>query len=640
MSGPSVLAIASSDRAHYLLTGDFSNRGDDMKNRQDIIKLARRIAGPVILVTSIASSAQASVQESNYREMIERIRRTEAAPERLRPLAPTQAPFTSEIESLTLDPGCAASDNWCGGTMVLGGVSVRLPRNLLIDLPANRLSLKQIFQQAQSACVGAGQSGLARADTCRITTKGAYATVNANNDSCGNTIAGDVFIANGPELITGRVTFINFTDGYFRINGVSGSDVGGTMTRLNDPSGVSTIQQGQGCAAGSQNCSPDVRFMDDSTNYTFAFKNGYPACIPSTVVKPGHATPANALGAGDPLCPDSNRTAAVPPNFFVQDSRRFAPIRVGDTVAALGGFVTVGGVRFLSAHTVNVMLGLSTREAADQPDYMVLERAVWGVANFPERKVVGVFVGFTTLPDSQLDIFALRVDPRDNESYQDPLTSTVGNPRTTNKILTGPGGKFQIVLDVHFPRGAPVPRSTSPCFHLRNAAFDVCENGGTLAEEFSILVPPTREIQAVTRRTIPLNPGVVTLDILGREASNGQWTQPLGASIGGLVPAEPGEADMGTGFGPLILEALPWTIDRRTSPGGCIGACESSPQALLPYPASRVDLRATSVANEAPAAAIDRVLTYFTFSSGSLVPHVFASTPPDSCLLPLRFRNY
>src|SRR5207302_3656268 len=62
-----------------------------------------------------------------------------------------QAPiFLSQIESFELEPGCAS--DFCAASMVIGGQRVTLPANLLIDLPANRLSARQIFDQAPPAC--------------------------------------------------------------------------------------------------------------------------------------------------------------------------------------------------------------------------------------------------------------------------------------------------------------------------------------------------------------------------------------------------------------------------------------------------------------------------------------------------------
>jgi len=590
-----------------------------------------RIILSALLAAFWSSAATAVVQESQYFKLLDAYKNSSKR-SGVHAMATMQAPQIAEIDSLTLDPTCAANDHWCGGTMIVGGQTVIIPRNLLIDMPAARLTLKELFEQAPPDCLAAHQSGLALNDTCKITTKGAVAALSANHDDCGRIIAADLFIQDGPEAIQGPVTFINYSDGYFRVGGTVGTDVGGTMVRINDPSGTSTVQQGLGCLTGSQNCSPDVRFTSDSVNYTASFSNGYPLCIPSQLMIGGHTIAADANGVGDPFCPDTNRTAAVAPNFFVQDSRRFAPMKLGDNVLAMGGFFTVNGVTFLSAHTVTDHLGLSTRETADQPDYVTIRQVRWDLPDFPESHMIAVFHGLTTLPDSQLDLFALRVDPKDNSSHPDPLTSTVGNPRTINKLGVGPGGKWAISLAVHLQKGAPVPPSTSPCTHLRNAGFDVCPNGGTLDEEFSILMPPSREVQALTRRTVPLAPGVFTLDMQGRHASNSQFTIPLGANLGGFILAEPGEADLGKANGPVPLEALPWTLDRRVSPNGCLAAgCDATFQPLAPYPSSGIDMLNTSVVNLVPATAVNREITYFNFVNGALVPGLLPFPPVATC---------
>jgi hypothetical protein len=73
------------------------------------------------------------------------------------------APITGEIERLTLN---SQKDPWSGGVVVVGGQNVIIPRNLLLDLPANRLTLNQVFSQAPAACLQRAESGLAKADVC------------------------------------------------------------------------------------------------------------------------------------------------------------------------------------------------------------------------------------------------------------------------------------------------------------------------------------------------------------------------------------------------------------------------------------------------------------------------------------------
>ncbi len=71
----------------------------------------------------------------------------------------TSAPITGEIERLTLTN---PNDVWSGGTIVVGGQNIIIPRNLLMDLPANRLTLQQTFAQAPQECLSRAERVLRR----------------------------------------------------------------------------------------------------------------------------------------------------------------------------------------------------------------------------------------------------------------------------------------------------------------------------------------------------------------------------------------------------------------------------------------------------------------------------------------------
>ena len=129
------------------------------------------------------------------------------------------APIVGEIERISLDN---PADVWSGGRIVAGGDNVVIPRNLLIDLPANRLTLQQLFAQAPPSCLANGETGLAKADRCNIDATGGLATIFANRTGGGDVIAGDVRIAKAVESVTGTVTYVSYTDGYFRLNGIPG----------------------------------------------------------------------------------------------------------------------------------------------------------------------------------------------------------------------------------------------------------------------------------------------------------------------------------------------------------------------------------------------------------------------------------
>ncbi len=494
--------------------------------------------------------------------------------------APGNAPVSGEIQFITInDPG----DHWSGGTVVIGGTSVILPRNLLIDLPANRLTLQQLYEQAPAACLALGQTGLAKGDTCNHSGMGGIASISANRSAAGNVIAGDVLISKAAEVVTGEVSYIDYNDGYFRLNGEPGDPATGVMVRLNDPTSRHTVQQGLGCEAGNtNNCSADPRFTLDPDNYINVFSSGYPFCIPSTVARTasvalpslvgvtipalavGATVQANADGTGDALCPTTNRT--INNGQPVDDSRRFAPIMMGDSVTAEGNFELVNGVQFLSAHTT--MIGnnaLATKNDPDQPDYIFLDEVGVDAAGFQNQRARTLFIGFSSL-DTDVVIWSIHRDATTNAAHEFPLASVqgcdiaAGAGTCGGQGLVGAGNRiWKIRHDVDFAIGAKA--RWDPCAHLRAdprlSGLNICPSsvavgggggggGGfntNINEMFSILAPIPREIQARTGHRLA-NPGLITLDINGNQATNGQYLFPFGANLGGISFPEMVEIDL------------------------------------------------------------------------------------------------
>jgi hypothetical protein len=522
---------------------------------------------------------------------------------------PTTALVVGEIERITLD---TPTDVWSGGTIVLGHQNVIIPRNLLIDLPANRLSLQQLFMAAPAACQGSGESGLAKADRCNASGSGGIASIAANRTRSGNVIAGDVFIQKGIDSVSGVVTFINYDQGYFRLNGNNGDDSTGVMVRLNDPTGRHTVQLGQGCAGGP-NCSADPRFTEDPDNYTNAFVTGYPMCLPSTVKRtfddtlnfngsPGAKVDAQARadGTGDVLCPVSTNRASL----VAGDSRRLAPLVLGDHLVSTGNFETVGGVRFLSAWKTTVSTALTTRSDPGQPDYVAVNSAFINAPAFQGMVVQAQFKGIATL-DPDVMLWSVHRDPLHNAPHEFPLASVTGcdnavAPGTCAAVGLAPGNTLWSVNYAVDLRLAARPIS-SPCAQLRGdprfSAANPCPKGGTLAEMFSVLSPMPREIQARTgRKFADLNGGggvLKTLDVKGAAATNGQFLFPFGIGLGGInIPAPLGFAPDALAT-PFSFSGLPWALDRRLSPGGCLkDPCEdSAPAPLDPFPFEGIDPR-------------------------------------------------
>jgi chitodextrinase len=562
-------------------------------------------------------------------------------------------PVTGEIERLTLDN---AADVWSGGTMVVGGQNIILPRNLLIDLPANRMTLQQFFTQAPAACAQRGESGVAKADTCNTSRTGGQVALTATRTLGRNVIAADVYIQKGIESVTGVVTYMNFTDGYLRLNGNPGDSTTGVMVRLNDPTGRHTVQAGSGCVAGTPNCSPDPRFTGDPDNYTQAFNTGFPACIPSTVSRTftdsldlngnGSKTDlltavGSATGTGDILCPSTNRTVPAPSATglqvdaaiqLVNDSRLFAPIQVGDHLTAKGNFETVNGVRFLSSWSTAVTGRLETKATPGQPDYMTITELFVAAPGFQDQRARATVIGLTTLDStsavglngSDVLLYSTHHDPGTNAVHEFPFGSTHGCDIASGRGLgsrctfnEGAPNSWIVRYVVGFPGPAPFARTPelSACLTVRDdisndglrnrfttAAKPLCpsvDSTGTasLEDEFGIFSPIMHEMQARTGRKVEDmqanggNTTLLTIDVRGNSAPNGQFLFPMGLNLGGVDTTEVAELNVGLQGQALNLSGIPWLMDRRLSPGGCVGPCESTPQPLSPFPYEGVDPR-------------------------------------------------
>ncbi|MBC8262269.1 MAG: hypothetical protein H8E43_10670, partial [Planctomycetia bacterium] len=260
----------------------------------------------------------------------------------------TGAGVSGEIEFMSVDD---MNDPFSSGVMVIAGQAWIIPANLLIDLPANRLTLQQIFAQAPSEALAFGESGLVKGDSSLRGRGGATAHLLGNQMADGRNIAGDAFIQKDVDTVSGKVSYIDYDHGYVRLNGEPGVDSQGVMVRINDPDGVHTIQSGIGCGDGP-NCSADTRFTNDPDNYTVCFLTGYPMCIPSTQTGGNRTSGSDSNGVGDPFCPQENREGPQQSGGFIaDDSTLFAPLRLGDNVTAEGNKEVVDGVAFFSAPT-------------------------------------------------------------------------------------------------------------------------------------------------------------------------------------------------------------------------------------------------------------------------------------------------
>ncbi|MCX6107890.1 MAG: hypothetical protein NTY08_18840 [Proteobacteria bacterium] len=492
----------------------------------------------------------------------------------------TKVDLIGEIDRISVDN---PTDIWSAGYIEVSGMRVVIPANLVIQMPVQRYTLQELFNNARPECLAKNQTGLARADDCFFERRGATATILANRTSKGVVVAGQVSIAKADEFLVGVVTYINHDMGYFYLNGIDRAETAGVMVRINDPQGRHSLQSGKGCDGGP-NCSPDKRFPVDSDNYTAAFVTGYPLCIPSTKSTPlrtaqGAITlkfTSNALVGNDPNCPFAART--VKPFIIpVPDSRHFAPIKVGDSLEATGNFETIGGVRFLSSHTVRVHAAPTT--SPGKPDYLTLNESVWDVAGFPGGRSRSKWIGFTTETTPRVDLYRLAIDPSDNSQHEVAMGSTVGNPGT---VLIGVpiGNIFRMSFRDVFGVGAS--GKLSPCVHLANADIAGCDDLGTLdpIQNFKLMSPISREVILRSRNKRD-HPDLVSFDLSGQKAPNGEYQAPVGVEHPDYL-----EINLNRIQTPHLFTGEPWNLDRRLGPQGCggdRGSCSNS-ASLRPFP--------------------------------------------------------
>ncbi|MFQ5494393.1 MAG: hypothetical protein ACE5EX_03335, partial [Phycisphaerae bacterium] len=101
------------------------------------------------------------------------------------------------------------------------------------------------------------------------------------------------------------------------------------------------------------------------------------------------------------------------------------------------------------------------------------------------------------------------------------------------------------------------------------------------------------------------NPFLQAFDILGRDAQWGEYLTPMGIGFPEFV-----EIDLALVAQPFPFGGIPYLLDRRLHPAGCItGICESTPQPLDPFPYSRLDPRLQAPPPGVPLGARDRIIS-------------------------------
>jgi hypothetical protein len=340
------------------------------------------------------------------------------------PLAQNLAPFNivGFVESFTLDD---PTNLLSSAKMVVNGITVVIPGNTIVTLPAAFMTPAELFLHAPPSW-GPTQSGLALSDTPKpLTTY--EVTVDGNR-------VGDQFIAGLVSLAqqslntsSGMVNYIDYQHGELRVGGPIGVP-DGTRVTINDPNG-----------RFGRPGSPDGRFQVDDENPTVHASTGYPMCIPR--VSPD---------AGDPLCPETNRpldpmtggflsnfVMAHPGGGVVTDPNQQAPFEIGDYITFSGNLQNDVRGNYIAAWNVNANLGIFTTPGTT-PVYLTTEVVQFGTGGLPlpglpqEATIRAKVEGFTTDPTSLVDIFGIDVAPCSGEErerligFADPLAGGGG----------------------------------------------------------------------------------------------------------------------------------------------------------------------------------------------------------------------
>jgi hypothetical protein len=360
------------------------------------------------------------------------------------PSPPAQFDMLGFIESATLDATmCPQLDPvlW-GGTVTLNGITMIVPCNTIVQMPATSLTWAQLFDPAVSAPVHStptnglssnpspGQTGLALADAAApFPSFEIRAIGNVVKDASGKGQYVIGLIApisqQGLNLGVGTIGCIDYVSGFLYVGGVEAqpgqacTPANGARVQMNDPVGRFGLPH-----------SPDPRFTADTNNPTMHAATGYPICVPRT----------DPILADDPLCPKGNRPLNGDPRFPIDpflpvaaplkafdmprwsdgeypDARQQLPLVIGDWIEYSGTLAKDAvGVDYVSAHTINANLGVFTAPSVP-PAYVGVEAILLGtggapIAGIKQEATTRIFiVGFTTDPTALVDIEAVDVHP-------------------------------------------------------------------------------------------------------------------------------------------------------------------------------------------------------------------------------------
>ncbi len=355
------------------------------------------------------------------------------------------------IEALDVDD---LTDPFSSGTMTVNGLKIILPRNLLIVMPGQYLTLNDIFRgakpgKAPALSAAVKPSGIALKDIPRPAMP--YEAQLIGNVVGGRYIAGWArFTQQDLNVGAGFIKSIDYAKGELLVGALDDPDpAAGAKVRINDPDGVYGKKNADKFA-GSTN-SMDERFAVDPGNAPVHAETGFPMCIPRV-----------APPASDPLCPVNNRAPAPNTSRFTCGPvaaeatspshagcvpAAQAPLMAGDYIAYSGTLLEEpagSGNFFMAAYSIGANTGIYTSPNAD-PAYVLIEESLVGTLGAPyagvdqEQTSRFKIVGFATDPSRDVDVFSVDINPATGAEQERLLTTL-----TPSKVAQI--GRFRITL--------------------------------------------------------------------------------------------------------------------------------------------------------------------------------------------------
>jgi hypothetical protein len=476
----------------------------------------------------------------------------------------------------------AAAPQFSEARMVVNGISVRIPQNLVVTMPAAYKFPQQIFKEATGLSLTNNNSGLALNDDPKP-----LAAFEVSID-------GNIVCDPGCRYIAGLVSIsqqsLNTSAGYIHQidpDGVihvganpsaTAMQAGDTRLRVNDPEttlggtgryGLSNNQQFPAPAGNSADPRyPDARFQVDQGNPTIHALTGYPMCLPRNDGTDPSKCPAGNRPLKDPLLPFDPTTNPFLTTFVMDDTpltppanfgnvpipacgtgpgkcnqKEQAPFMIGDYVTYAGTHAKDAGGDFVSVHTMVANVGIYTKPGVD-PAYITLDESLIGTMG-----PLAFCAGATAECQDRIKIEGFMTDP-----------SRIDSAHVYALDFPVVAGVVSLVPKVR--RLGPAPKNQAVFGRFRyitgKRALVLFDSTGTRGA--------TRELMVRIDGTTPLTDGTDVPSTPNPPIANGLTPGIYVAPIGEYIFPEP-TGVQGGALPPLNFECLAFLVNGWSSDG-------------------------------------------------------------------------